>query len=90
MVAFTRGIGKTGKYTDITLELCKNLINDPADLIRKAIGWTLKDIMRGDKQKVLTYVRMLRKSGAPAVITLYAMRDLTGTERAELLTLKAK
>ena len=88
VVAFTREIGKTGKYTDIALALCKNLINDPADLIRKAIGWTLKDIMRGDKQKVLAYVRTLRKDGAPAVITLYAMRDLTGAEREELLQMK--
>ena len=88
MVAFTRKIGKSGKYTDECLELAENLIDDPEDLVQKAVGWALKDTMRGDKDRVLAYVKNLRIRGKPAVITLYAIRDLKGKEREEILALK--
>jgi len=90
MVAFTRKIGKSGKYTDECLELAENLIDDPEDLVQKAVGWALKDTMRGDKDRVLAYVKNLRIRGKSAVITLYAIRDLKGKEREEVLALKSK
>lgn len=90
MVAFTRKIGKSGKYTDECLELAENLINDPEDLVQKAVGWALKDTMRGDKDRVLAYVKNLRTRKKTAVITLYAIRDLKGKEREDVLALKPK
>jgi len=89
VVTFTRKIGESGKYTDIALELCDNLIWDERDLIRKAVGWCLKDIMRGDKQKVIAYVKELRRMGVSSTVTLYAVRDLKGRERQEILKIKA-
>lgn len=85
VVTFTRRIGASGKFTDEALELCDGLIWDKEDLVRKGVGWTLKDTMRGDKKKVLKFVKELRRKGASAVITLYAIRDLTGEERKEVL-----
>lgn len=85
VVAFVRKIGESGNFTSEVLSLCKNLIWDKEDLVQKGVGWCLKDIMRGDKEKVFEYVKNLRKRGAPVTITLYAIRDLKGAERTEIL-----
>jgi len=45
-------------------------------------------MMRGSKQKVLDYVKQIRKAGVPAVITLYDIRDLKGKERQEVLSIR--
>lgn len=90
VVTFTRKIGESGKFTAIALELCDNLIWDKEDYVRKGVGWTLKDNMRGAKKKVLDYVKSLRRKGVSSVITLYAIRDLKGEERREALAIKPK
>ena len=86
VVAFVRKVGESGKFTNEALALCENLIFDKEDLVQKSVGWCLKDVMRGDKKKVFEYVKKLRKRSVPATITLYAIRDLKGTERAEILS----
>jgi 3-methyladenine DNA glycosylase AlkD len=88
VVVFTRKVGMSGKFTDKALALCDNLIWDGEDMVRKGVGWALKDCMRGDKEKVLNYVKSLRQKGVSAVITLYAIRDLKGKERKEVLDIK--
>lgn len=85
VVAFVRKVGESGKFTNEALTLCENLISDKEDLVQKGVGWCLKDIMRGDKKKVLEYVKKLRKRSVPATITLYAIRDLKGSERVQIL-----
>ncbi len=85
VVVFTRNVGASGQFTGPALELCENLSGDPEDLIQKGVGWTLKDLMRGDKDRVLEYVKELRRRGVPATITLYAIRDLKGAERQAVL-----
>jgi 3-methyladenine DNA glycosylase AlkD len=86
VVAFVRKIGESGEFTDDALRLCENLVHDAEDLVRKGVGWALKDALRGDHDRVLAYVKELRHRGVPAVITLYAIRDLKGAERAEALS----
>lgn len=88
VVAFTRKIGASGEFTSEALELCDNLIWDKEDLVRKGVGWALKDNMRGAKGRVLDYVKSLRRKGVSSVITLYAIRDLKGKERKEILDIK--
>jgi hypothetical protein len=85
VVVFTRKVGASGKFTAEALELCDRLVWDDEDYVRKGVGWALKDVMRGDKKKVLEYVKGLRRKGVSAVITLYAMRDLKGKERESVL-----
>jgi len=89
-VAFTRKVGESGQFSAAGLELCDNLAGSSEDLIQKAVGWALKDLMRGDKRKVLAHVKKLRRQGAPATITLYAIRDLKGLERDAVLKIKRK
>lgn len=90
VVVFTRKVGQSGKFTDEVLELCENLIGSKEDYVRKGVGWALKDNMRGSKKKVLDHVKSLRERGVSSVITLYAIRDLKGRERKEVLGKKPK
>jgi hypothetical protein len=60
---------------------------DEIEIHVKAVGWALKDMLRDDKQKVLTYVKQLRRQGVSSTITLYAIRDLKGKERQEILSI---
>jgi 3-methyladenine DNA glycosylase AlkD len=85
VVVFTRKVGASGKFTRQALELCENLLRDKEDLVQKGVGWALKDSMRGAREQVQDYVKSLRRRGVSAVITLYAIRDLKGTERQEIL-----
>lgn len=88
VVAFVRTVGESGKYTNEALKFCENLLYDEEDLVKKGVGWCLKDVMRGDKMKVLRYIKELRRKGVSSIITLYALRDLTGKERKEVLAVK--
>lgn len=89
VVTFTRKIGSEGAHVDFLLELCNHLIWNEEDLVRKAIGWALKDNMVGNnKAKVLSYVKNLRKMGVSSTITLYAIRKLKGKQREEVLKIK--
>ena len=90
VVAFTRKAGASGEYVDDVLRLCENLIWDEEDLVQKGVGWALKDNMRGSKGKVVAYVKDLRARGVPSTITLYAIRDLKGQEREEVLAIRGK
>jgi len=90
VVAFVRKVGESGDFTEEALRLCENLVGDPEDLVQKGVGWALKDLMRGDRERVLEYVKELRCRGAPATITLYAIRDLRGRERDEVLQVRRR
>jgi 3-methyladenine DNA glycosylase AlkD len=88
VVLFTRQVAKSGQYNDIGLELCQKLIWDAEDMVQKGVGWALKDMMRSDKERIKAYVKELRAQGVSSVITLYAIRDLKGEERAEVLRVR--
>lgn len=85
VVVFVRKIGESGKFTDIVLGFCNDLINDNEDLVKKGIGWALKDNMRGNYRKTFAYVKNLRKNKASSMIILYAIRDLKNFKRREIL-----
>jgi len=85
VVLFTRKVAKSGQFTDFALDICHNLMQAPEDLVQKGVGWALKDLMRADKDRILDLVQQLRKQGVSSTITLYAIRDLKGAERANFL-----
>ena len=85
VVLFTRKVAQSGLYTEVALELCDRLKHDAEDMVRKGVGWCLKDVMRADKRRVIEYVKRLRREGVSSVITLYAIRDLKGAERQSVL-----
>ena len=88
VVVFARKVGASGRYTSHGLRGCECLITDSDDLVRKGVGWALKDLMRGDREAVLAYVASLRQRGVTSVITLYALRDIRGAARQRVLAIK--
>jgi 3-methyladenine DNA glycosylase AlkD len=90
VVTFVRKIGSSGDFTDEALELCNNLIWDNEEIVQKGVGWALKDNLPGDKERVIDYIKELRRKGAPSTITLYAIRDLEAEERKTILEVKAR
>ncbi len=85
VVLFTRKVAKSGKFTDVALELCDNLIFDSEDLVLKGVGWSLKDLMKADKERIMDYVKELRNKDVSSTVTLYAIKDLKGQERQDFL-----
>jgi 3-methyladenine DNA glycosylase AlkD len=88
VVTFTRRIARSAGFVDEALELCENLIRDKEDIVLKGVGWALKDNLRWAPERVLPYVKDLRRRGVPSTITLYAIRALKGPERRAILRLK--
>ena len=85
VVTFVRKIGESGKFTVAALGLCNHLLWDQENLVQKGVGWCLKDLMRGDRVKLLNYIQELRASGVCSTIILYAIRDLKDKERSKIL-----
>ena len=88
VVVFTRRVGKSGEFTEEMLRICYNLIWDKQDIVQKGVGWALKDNLRSAPDRMLPYIKALRRKGVPSTITLYAIRGLRGEEREEVLRIK--
>lgn len=85
VVTFTRAVAARGDYTEEILGFCEQLQYDAEDLVQKAVGWALKDVMRAGKQarrRAIALIKRMRAAGVPATLTSYAMRDLTKAEKA--------
>ncbi|MEM7114528.1 MAG: DNA alkylation repair protein [Chloroflexota bacterium] len=85
VVLFTRKIARAGRFNDVAFEMCNKLLEAPEPLVQKGVGWCLKDMMHSDKARVIAYVKQLRAAGVPSTITLYAIKDLKGKERNDVL-----
>lgn len=90
VVSFTWEIAESGEFTEEALRLCENLIWDKEDIVRKGVGWALKDNMKSAPKRVLSYVKDLRRRGVSSTITLYAIRDLNPAQRKKVLAVKKK
>jgi 3-methyladenine DNA glycosylase AlkD len=90
VVVFTRSVGESGAFTDEVLKLCENLIWDEEDIVQKGVGWALKDNLRSAPDRIIAYVKDLRRRGASSTVTLYAIRDLKGAEREAILAVKRR
>ena len=87
-VLFTRKVAKSGKFTSIALEMCDHLIFDKEPLVLKGVGWALKDLLKIDNVLILEYLKDLRKKGVSSMLTLYAIKNLKGQERDDILSIK--
>jgi 3-methyladenine DNA glycosylase AlkD len=85
VVLFTRKVAESGQFNDRALNFCENLIYDPEILVQKGVGWSLKDLMRVDKERIVDFVVDLRAGGVSGAITQYAIKDLKDDERAAIL-----
>jgi 3-methyladenine DNA glycosylase AlkD len=88
VVTFINDVAKSGRFTDDALSLCENLVRDEEDIVRKGVGWALKINMRYAQQRMLEYVKDLRRRGVSSTITLYAIEKLPPEIRKEVLSVK--
>ena len=72
----------------ITFEGQSIVGHSPEDIVRKGVGWALKENMRSAPKKILPYVKGLRRRGVSSTIILYAIEDLKGAQRQAVLNLK--
>jgi 3-methyladenine DNA glycosylase AlkD len=64
-----------------TLELAERLINDPHDLIHKAIGWMLREIGNRDQATLVAFPERHSES-MPGTMFRYATKKLSQAQRA--------
>ena len=77
---------RVGQYEDL-LNLCTKLIDHPHDLIRKALGWMLREVGKKDERLLTAYLdeyalRLSRTS------LRYAIERLSADKRSYYLSLK--
>ncbi len=70
---------RAGEYAD-TLRLSKILLNDPHDLIHKAVGWMLREMGKKDKAVLISYLDDYATL-MPRTMLRYAIEKLPETER---------
>ena len=87
-MTFIQKVAKSGEFLDDALRLCENLVWDTEDIVRKGVGWTLKVNMDYEQERVLDYVKDLRRRGVSSTITLYAIEKLPPEMRKEVLKIK--
>ena len=90
MVSFARKAAKSGEFTEEVIHLCENLVWDEEDIVQKGVGWALKDNLRSAPGRILPYIKDLRRRGVTSTIILYAIRDLKGSKRQEVLAVQKK
>ena len=87
VVAFTRKVAESGLFTGHALRLCENLLHDSEDIVRKGVGWALKDNLRSAPKPVLAFIKKARRERVSSTITLYAIRNLGKKARRSVLSL---
>jgi len=74
---------KNDQYKD-TLSLSKQLLNDPEDLIQKAVGWMLREVGNRDKPTEVTFLKKYYQV-MPRTMLRYSIEKFTNVERKKYL-----
>lgn len=72
---------RKGRHIDAVHELADVLLADPAEMVQKAIGWTLKEACKGDAESVIGYLRARRQSMGQLAFR-HACERMTAEQRA--------
>lgn len=71
------------QYND-TLKLAKILLNDPEDLIHKAVGWMLREVGKRDRKEEETYLKQNYKH-MPRTMLRYSIEKFSKEQRKAYL-----
>jgi 3-methyladenine DNA glycosylase AlkD len=71
---------RNGRF-DTTLALAKTLLNDPEDLMHKAVGWMLREIGKKDAGCLCDFLDR-HAAGMPSTMVRYATERFLDAERA--------
>ena len=73
--------GRKGRYVEEILELADMLLDDPDDVVQKAIGWTLKELCKGSVETVIEYLRP-RRERMTSLAFRYACERMSPEQKA--------
>jgi 3-methyladenine DNA glycosylase AlkD len=82
-IVATFGFIKKGEYAD-TLKIAEMLLNDPHDLIHKAVGWMIREVGKRDKKVERRFLNRFAKK-MPRTALRYAIERFSPQERARYL-----
>jgi 3-methyladenine DNA glycosylase AlkD len=77
-------LARRGVALDIVYDIAKTLHRDKADLIRKAVGWTLREAGKADPRRLERYLRQNGPS-IPRTTLRYAIERFPESKRQSLL-----
>lgn len=67
-----------------TLQLAEMLLEDKEDLIHKAVGWTLREVGKQDKQVLINFLKKHHKV-MPRVMLRYSLEKFSKDERTKYM-----
>lgn len=82
-VALIRGTRQKNFFAQIT-RLSNLLLNDEDDMVRKGLGWLLRETAKADAQRTIPYLLKIRDR-APRLVLRTACEKLSAAERKRIL-----
>jgi 3-methyladenine DNA glycosylase AlkD len=87
-VALIRGTRARMFFPEVT-KLSDSLLADDDDMVRKGLGWLLRETAKFDPKKTVPYLTKIRKS-APRLVLRTACETLPPTVRKRILLRDSK
>ena len=75
---------RRGRDSELILQVAGRLLYDRDDLVRKAVGWLLKETYATQPRDVMRFLRS-RKAGAPQMVLRIAAEKMSPADRAIVL-----
>jgi 3-methyladenine DNA glycosylase AlkD len=75
---------RAGRSTDLILQVAERLLPDEDDLVRKGVGWLLKEAYAARPRHVVRFLQV-RKENVPRLILRIAAEKMMPAERARVL-----
>ncbi|MDP2194230.1 MAG: DNA alkylation repair protein [Alphaproteobacteria bacterium] len=70
---------------DWTFKIAEQLLNDPHDLIHKAVGWMLREAGKKNETRLVNFLKEYANH-MPKTMLRYATERLSSTQKTELMT----
>jgi len=77
-------LARHGRHLDAAYEVARRLLNDPEDLMHKAVGWMLREAGRTDRPRLERFL-LAEGPRIPRTTVRYAIEHLPANERKRLL-----
>jgi 3-methyladenine DNA glycosylase AlkD len=70
-------------HESLLFQICDQLLGDPEPMVQKALGWTLKELGKGDLEGVISYLRQRGARLAPLTLR-HATERMTADQKARV------
>jgi 3-methyladenine DNA glycosylase AlkD len=74
---------RTGAHVPLIFRICDRLLDDPAPMVQKALGWTLKELTRADVESVVGFLGA-RKGRVSSLALRHACQRMSPEHRAQV------